>query len=130
MAVVVLVWYLFDASQVKGRYTFKRPLSEWKSKPEWFDPQTDATIRNPDKVDETKHHRRTTTLLPEDMTVIVPSFDSERKVGGGFLPSLTNKVDAWLRKQPIDRRTLSRVLSQPLPSEVDGDAKRSSLDAW
>ena len=95
-----------------------------------FDPRTDATIRNYDRIDETKHHRRTTTLLPEEMTVIVPSFDSERKVGGGFLPSLTNKVDAWLRKQSIDRKTMSRVLSQPLPHEVDGDAKRNPLDAW
>ena len=55
--------------------------------------------------------------------VIVPSFDSWRKVGGGFLPQLTRKVDIWLRAKfaatkRATRKQLVKVLSEPTAQEL------------
>ena len=66
--------------------------------------------------------RRMSTLLPEEIDVIVPSFDAHRRVGGGFSPLLTAKVDRWLRSQVSNPKKLLKVLSEPTTAEQQAGA--------
>ena len=68
---------------------------------------------------DVKVKRRLSTLYPEEMEVIVASFTSDRRVGGGFLPGLTKKVDEWIRKQRISLKRKMRILTSPTAAEVE-----------
>ena len=114
----IKVWYLWDVAQADniqaGRSLKARPLSLWVSAPEWYNRRTNKGVkveRGDDPV-EKGLSRRVSTLLHEEIEIIVPKFDAQRRVGGGFLPALTRQVDAWLRRQPITIRKLLSVLSE------------------
>ena len=66
--------------------------------------------------------KRMSTLLPEEIDVIVPSFDAHRRVGGGFSPLLTAKVDRWLRSHVSNPKKLLKVLSEPTTAEQQAGA--------
>ena len=115
----VTIWFLWDASQDPAKYQAKKPLGQWKSAPEWVDRQGRAVPVVPEEDKDTKVTRRLSTLYPEEMEIIVASFTAERKVGGGFLPELTKKVDEWIRKQRISLKRKMRILTSPTAAEVD-----------
>ena len=91
----------------------------WMSAPEWYDARSGKAVkveRGDDPV-EKGLSRRVSTHLHEEIEIIVPKFDAQRRVGGGFLPALTQQVDAWLRRQQITRKHLLSVLSEPTAAD-------------
>ena len=112
------LWYLWDGGQAEGikrgrRYNPRRPLGEWLSEPEWFDPLTGKAVSKPTTDEKKKLEKRTAELCKDDYEIIVPAFDGTRTYKGEFLPALTNKVDNWLRKQKMPKKMRCKQLSNP-----------------
>ena len=118
----IVVWYLYDGSQSGRKYDPKRPLLQWRSEPEWYNPKTGGVVARPSEQQKLGLSKRMSTLLPEEIDVIVPSFDAHRRVGGGFSPLLTAKVDRWLRSHVSNPKKLLKVLSEPTTAEQQAGA--------
>ena len=119
------VWYMYDANQADnikaGKvYNRRKPLKLWNTQPEWNDRLEYKLVPNPSEQQKVSGQlvKHIETFTTEEYEVIVPSFDSWRKVGGELQPALTRRVDAWLRRQSLTPKQLKKVLSEPTHSEL------------
>ena len=125
---ILTIWYLWDASQGDalakgGKYRENIPMLDWRSQPEWFDPVTNVAVASPTDEKKKTLKRRTAELAYDELIIIVPSFTDWRKVGGGFLPALTKRVDHWLRSLRLTPKQLLKVLSAPTADELTGNGR-------